>query len=70
MGQTRNSASTKRIRLATLVSSVGYRNPAHLAKIAAGVDLINCCNAMTEAAGSVGCVGQTGHLWPAQCRQE
>jgi alkanesulfonate monooxygenase SsuD/methylene tetrahydromethanopterin reductase-like flavin-dependent oxidoreductase (luciferase family) len=27
---------TKRIRLATLVSSVAFRNPAHLAKIAAG----------------------------------
>jgi alkanesulfonate monooxygenase SsuD/methylene tetrahydromethanopterin reductase-like flavin-dependent oxidoreductase (luciferase family) len=32
---------TNRIRLATLVSSVGYRNPAHLAKMAAGVDLIS-----------------------------
>jgi F420-dependent oxidoreductase-like protein len=32
---------TSRIRLATLVSSVAYRNPAHLAKIAAGVDLIS-----------------------------
>src|SRR6202035_2691561 len=29
------------IRLATLATSVGYRNPAHLAKIAAGVDLIS-----------------------------
>jgi F420-dependent oxidoreductase-like protein len=35
------AAVTKRIRLATLVSSVAYRNPAHLAKIAAGVDLIS-----------------------------
>jgi alkanesulfonate monooxygenase SsuD/methylene tetrahydromethanopterin reductase-like flavin-dependent oxidoreductase (luciferase family) len=32
---------TSRIRLATLASSVAYRNPAHLAKIAAGVDLIS-----------------------------
>jgi alkanesulfonate monooxygenase SsuD/methylene tetrahydromethanopterin reductase-like flavin-dependent oxidoreductase (luciferase family) len=35
------AAVTQRIRLATLASSVGYRNPAHLAKIAAGVDLIS-----------------------------
>src|SRR5215472_1394270 len=35
------AAVTQRIRLATLVSSVGYRNPAHLAKIATGVDLIS-----------------------------
>ena len=35
------AAVTGRIRLATLVSSVAYRNPAHLAKIAAGVDLIS-----------------------------
>ena len=35
------AAVTKRIRLATLVSSVHYRNPAHLAKIAAGVDQIS-----------------------------
>lgn len=35
------AAVTERIRLATLASSVGYRNPAHLAKIAAGVDLIS-----------------------------
>ena len=35
------AATTSRIRLATLVSSVAYRNPAHLAKIAAGVDLIS-----------------------------
>ncbi len=35
------AAVTQRIRLATLVSSVAYRNPAHLAKIAAGVDLIS-----------------------------
>jgi alkanesulfonate monooxygenase SsuD/methylene tetrahydromethanopterin reductase-like flavin-dependent oxidoreductase (luciferase family) len=34
-------AVTSRIRLATLATSVGYRNPAHLAKIAAGVDLIS-----------------------------
>jgi alkanesulfonate monooxygenase SsuD/methylene tetrahydromethanopterin reductase-like flavin-dependent oxidoreductase (luciferase family) len=32
---------TRRIRLATLVTSVHYRNPAHLAKIAAGVDQIS-----------------------------
>jgi F420-dependent oxidoreductase-like protein len=35
------AAVTGRIRLATLASSVGYRNPAHLAKIAAGVDQIS-----------------------------
>lgn len=35
------AATTSRIRLATLVSSVAYRNPAHLAKIAAGVDVIS-----------------------------
>jgi F420-dependent oxidoreductase-like protein len=35
------AAVTRKIRLATLASSVGYRNPAHLAKIAAGVDLIS-----------------------------
>jgi F420-dependent oxidoreductase-like protein len=35
------AAVTQRIRLATLVSSVHYRNPAHLAKIAAGVDQIS-----------------------------
>jgi F420-dependent oxidoreductase-like protein len=35
------AAMTSRIRLATLVSSVAFRNPAHLAKIAAGVDLIS-----------------------------
>jgi F420-dependent oxidoreductase-like protein len=35
------AAVTKRVRLATLVSSVHYRNPAHLAKIAAGVDQIS-----------------------------
>ena len=34
-------AVTNRIRLATLATSVGYRNPAHLAKIAASVDLIS-----------------------------
>src|SRR5262249_6902344 len=33
------AAVTGRIRLATLCTAVGYRNPAHLAKIAAGVDL-------------------------------
>jgi F420-dependent oxidoreductase-like protein len=32
---------TSRIRLATLATSVAFRNPAHLAKIAAGVDLIS-----------------------------
>ena len=35
------AAVTTRIRLATLASSVAYRNPAHLAKIAAGVDHIS-----------------------------
>lgn len=35
------AAVTTRIRLATLVSSVAFRNPAHLAKIAAGVALIS-----------------------------
>jgi F420-dependent oxidoreductase-like protein len=35
------AAATKEIRLATLVSSVAYRNPAHLAKMAAGVDIIS-----------------------------
>ncbi len=35
------AAVTSCIRLATLATSVGYRNPAHLAKIAAGVDLIS-----------------------------
>jgi F420-dependent oxidoreductase-like protein len=35
------AAVTSRIRLATLATSVGYRNPAHLAKIAATVDLIS-----------------------------
>jgi F420-dependent oxidoreductase-like protein len=35
------AAVTSRIRLAALATSVGYRNPAHLAKIAASVDLIS-----------------------------
>ena len=35
------AAVTGRIRLATLATSVGYRNPAHLAKMAATVDLIS-----------------------------
>jgi len=35
------AAVTSKIRLATLASSVAYRNPAHLAKIAAGVNLIS-----------------------------
>jgi F420-dependent oxidoreductase-like protein len=35
------AAVTNRIRLATLATSVGYRNPAHLAKIAASVDQIS-----------------------------
>ncbi|HEU0217370.1 MAG TPA: TIGR03560 family F420-dependent LLM class oxidoreductase [Stellaceae bacterium] len=35
------AAVTSGIRLATLATSVGYRNPAHLAKIAAGVDQIS-----------------------------
>jgi alkanesulfonate monooxygenase SsuD/methylene tetrahydromethanopterin reductase-like flavin-dependent oxidoreductase (luciferase family) len=34
-------AVTMRIRLATLCTAVGYRNPAHLAKIAASVDVIS-----------------------------
>ena len=35
------AAVTRRIRLATLCTAVGYRNPTHLAKIAATVDLIS-----------------------------
>ena len=35
------AAVTSRLRLATLVSSVSYRNPAHLAKMAATVDVIS-----------------------------
>jgi F420-dependent oxidoreductase-like protein len=35
------AAVTRQIRLATLATAVGYRNPAHLAKIAASVDLIS-----------------------------
>jgi F420-dependent oxidoreductase-like protein len=35
------AAVTSHIRLATLATAVGYRNPAHLAKIAASVDLIS-----------------------------
>ncbi|MFN8521736.1 MAG: TIGR03560 family F420-dependent LLM class oxidoreductase [Chloroflexota bacterium] len=35
------AAVTSRMRLATLCTAVGYRNPAHLAKIAATVDLIS-----------------------------
>lgn len=35
------AAVTSRIRLVTLATAVGYRNPAHLAKIAASVDLIS-----------------------------
>lgn len=35
------AAGTTRIRLATLATAVSYRNPAHLAKIAASVDLIS-----------------------------
>ena len=35
------AAVTSSIRLAPLVTSVAYRNPAHLAKIAAGVDIIS-----------------------------
>ena len=35
------AAVTSRIRLATLATAVGYRNPAHLAKIAASVDAIS-----------------------------
>ena len=36
-----NIAGIGRIRLVTLVSSVAYRNPAHLAKMAATVDVIS-----------------------------
>ncbi len=32
---------TRRVRLATLATAVGYRNPAHLAKLAASVDVIS-----------------------------
>jgi F420-dependent oxidoreductase-like protein len=35
------AAVTSRIRLATLCTAVGYRNPAHLAKLAATVDVIS-----------------------------
>src|SRR6516164_3459745 len=35
------AAVTSRIRLATLVTAVNYRNPAHLAKIAASIDVIS-----------------------------
>jgi F420-dependent oxidoreductase-like protein len=35
------AAVTRRIRLATLATAVGYRNPAHLAKIATSVDVIS-----------------------------
>jgi alkanesulfonate monooxygenase SsuD/methylene tetrahydromethanopterin reductase-like flavin-dependent oxidoreductase (luciferase family) len=35
------AAVTSRIRLTTLCTAVGHRNPAHLAKIAATVDLIS-----------------------------
>lgn len=35
------AAATTRIRLATLVTSVAYRNPALLAKMAAGIDIIS-----------------------------
>jgi F420-dependent oxidoreductase-like protein len=35
------AAVTSRIRLATLCTAIGYRNPAHLSKIAASVDLIS-----------------------------
>jgi len=35
------AAVTSRIRLATLATAVGYRNPAHLAKIAASIGLIS-----------------------------
>ncbi len=35
------AAVTNKIRLATLVSSVAYRNPAHLAKMAATVDIVS-----------------------------
>jgi F420-dependent oxidoreductase-like protein len=35
------AAVTRRVRLATLVTAVSYRNPAHLAKIAASIDVIS-----------------------------
>ena len=35
------AAVTSRIRLATLATAVGYRSPAHLAKIVATVDVIS-----------------------------
>src|SRR4051794_39136139 len=35
------AAVTSRVRLATLCTAVSYRNPAHLAKIAASVDLMS-----------------------------
>jgi alkanesulfonate monooxygenase SsuD/methylene tetrahydromethanopterin reductase-like flavin-dependent oxidoreductase (luciferase family) len=35
------AAVTERIRLATLATAVSYRNPAHLAKIAARVDVMS-----------------------------
>jgi F420-dependent oxidoreductase-like protein len=35
------AAVTRRIRLATLATAVNYRNPAHLAKIAASVDVMS-----------------------------
>src|SRR5258708_8249444 len=35
------AAVTSRIRLATLCPAVGYRTPAHLANIAASIDLIS-----------------------------
>ena len=35
------ATQTERVRLGTMVTGVTYRNPAHLAKIAAGVDLIS-----------------------------
>src|SRR5271155_4362272 len=35
------AAGNRRIRLPALAASVGYRNPTHLAKIAAGVDVIS-----------------------------
>jgi alkanesulfonate monooxygenase SsuD/methylene tetrahydromethanopterin reductase-like flavin-dependent oxidoreductase (luciferase family) len=47
------AAVTSHIRLATLATSVGYRNPAHLAKIAAGVDLISRGRLTRSASGRV-----------------
>jgi alkanesulfonate monooxygenase SsuD/methylene tetrahydromethanopterin reductase-like flavin-dependent oxidoreductase (luciferase family) len=51
------AAATSRIRLATLATSVGYRNPAHLAKIAASVDLISPAGFLHLRAREAGACG-------------